>query len=113
MANRSFHRHQSLEKEIKTLHVKVTVGATGTVTATDGLGIASVSETSADNYTITLSDKYSYFKGAEVLPCTQSTFAIVSEAVATSKTVVIAFGTTQASGSFYVVLHLKNTSVTK
>jgi len=58
MANRTYNRHQSLEKEIKSIYADLAIGATGAVTLTKGLGIASVTRDSAGVYIITLDDTY-------------------------------------------------------
>lgn len=58
MANRNFNRHQSLEKEIKSLHLDVAIGATGAPTLTKGLGTTSIVRNGAGDYTITLDDKF-------------------------------------------------------
>lgn len=113
MANRTFHRLQALEKEIKKLHVRFNTDGSGDVTSTSfPVGITSVAH-AANVYTITLDDKYNEFVGAAVLPGVASTYALDSEDVSTNKTVAIEFGTTQASAEIHIELSLKNTSVVK
>jgi hypothetical protein len=58
MANRNFNRYQALEKEIKSLYLQVAIGASGAPTITKGLGVSSISRTSAGLYEVTLADKY-------------------------------------------------------
>ncbi len=58
MANRNFNRHQSLEKEIKSLYLDVAIGASGAPTLTAGLGTTSIARTATGRYDITLDDKY-------------------------------------------------------
>lgn len=58
MANRSFFRHQTLEREVKTLYSKFTVGTSGVVTATSGAGVTSVTNTASGVYRVLLTDKY-------------------------------------------------------
>lgn len=125
MANRNFAEFRySLEKKVVDLFAKVTVGATGAPTLARGKGIASVVRNSAGLYTITLADKYNALLGATVT-CIVPTGVqaapnpqIVSETVATTKTVVIQFNdlstpsaTDPAEGeSFLVHLALSNSS---
>ena len=67
MANRSFERgFYSLEVNPVRLWCVITIGATGAPTLTRGQGVASVTRTGAGAYTITLSDKYNYFLGADI-----------------------------------------------
>jgi hypothetical protein len=125
MANRMFsERRLSLEKEVVDLYANVSVGETGAPTLVRGKGIASVVRDSAGLYTITLSDKYNALLGATVTCIVPSGVQaapnpqVVSEAVATDKTVVIQFNdlstpsaTDPASGeSFLVHLALSNSS---
>lgn len=49
---------QVLEQGATTLYVKLTVGATGAVSAKTGYGMANVARNSAGNYTITLDRKF-------------------------------------------------------
>ena len=62
MANRNFKRVQALQTEIKLIHAKISIGATGAPTLVktngDSLGVKSVTRNSAGNYTLVLDDKY-------------------------------------------------------
>ena len=60
MANRSFYpNHQSLEVDCVHLWAEINIGASGAVSSSSGLGIASVTkETAAGQYTIALTDSY-------------------------------------------------------
>lgn len=67
MANRDFNRRQSLEKEVKDVYAKVTIGAAGAPTLTSSIGIDSIVRNSAGDYTITLQDSYMSLKFFEVI----------------------------------------------
>lgn len=110
MANRSFNRLQALQKEVKKLQVTINTDGSGDVTSIEGTGVASVAH-SSDQYTITLDDKYSKFLGVSAISGVAANMTVASEAVSTSKTVVIEASVTQASTSIYVELTLKNSSV--
>lgn len=58
MANRNWNRFQALEKECKSLYLEVAIGSSGAPTISSGVGIASISRTSAGLYRIVLQDKY-------------------------------------------------------
>jgi hypothetical protein len=123
MANRSFNRLQALDKEVKQIYARVTIGASGapTLVAADSVGVASISRVSAGLYTITLQDTYNklVYGNCEVrTPSAEDIKAnLVTESVSSAKTVqfrcvAVATATDPASGdSLYVVLHLKNSSV--
>jgi hypothetical protein len=123
MANRNFHRLQSLTREVKVLHAKVAIGASGapTLDADNSVGVASVTRDSAGVYIVTLDDKYNALVGFDVkqifATAEDLTFQIESEAVATSKTVqfqckAAAVETDPSDGSTLLIkLELKNTSV--
>lgn len=125
MANRNFNRKQALDKEIKEIYAKVTIGAAGAptlVTASNtSVGVASISRTSAGLYVLTLQDKYNRLSHADIhiiTPTAEDIKAHVSaETVATSKTVTFrcdaaGVATDPASGdSFLIALQLKNSSV--
>lgn len=49
---------QVLEQGVTTLYVKLTVGATGAVSAKSGYGLSNIVRNSAGNYTITLDRKF-------------------------------------------------------
>ena len=110
MANVGFNRVQAREKEIKLVHLKVTTDGASDVTAIDSLGVASVEQTAADTYTITLKDAYVEFRGASVTPGVTSGHSVSNVDVKSAKTLEVNFGASQASTEFYVTLHLKNTS---
>lgn len=122
MANRNFNRKQSLEKEVKEIYAKITIGASGapTLVTASSLGVTSVSRTSAGLYVITLDDKYVAFKHADFQIATPTAEDIVpnlvSETVSTNKTVTFrttaaGVATDPASGdTVYVALQLKNTT---
>ena len=65
MANRTFNDAQALEKEIKTLFAKISIGATGapTLVKPGSLGIASVARSAQGDYLVTLEDKYPALMG--------------------------------------------------
>ncbi len=123
MANRNYSRKQALEKEVKEIYAKITIGASGapTLVAAQSQGVASVSRTSAGLYVITLQDKYSKLMHARFDVTTPSAEDIhsnlVSESVASAKTVTFrtcaaATPADPASGdSVLVSLQLKNSSV--
>ncbi len=121
MADRTFNRRQALEKEVKDLYVKVTVGATGAPTLTSRTGIASITRNSAGNYTVTLQDKYNSLKFAQVTflddDAQDLRVQLLAEDVADAKTVqfvclTAATPTDPASGQTMLIkLELKNTSV--
>lgn len=124
MANHAFNRKQALEKEVKEIYAKITIGSSGapTLVATSSKGVASVSRTSAGLYVLTLSQKYNalmHFNACVVTPSAEDIKAnLVSETVVTNKTVTFrctaaGVATDPASGdSVLVALQLKNTSVT-
>ena len=65
MANRDFNRKQALEKEVKELYALLTFGASGAVTLTSGIGIASAAKSATGDYLITLQDRYVSLKFVE------------------------------------------------
>jgi len=123
MANRRFQRVQSLSREVKILHAKVAIGASGAPTLDTDLsvGVASVVRDSAGVYVVTLDDKYNALLHVDVMQVAASaedlTFQVESEAVATAKTVQIqakaaAVETDPSDGSVLLLrLELKNTNV--
>ncbi len=120
MANRAFNRRQALEKEVKDLYAKVTIGASGAPTLVSPVGIASIVRNSAGNYTLTLQDKYislKFFRVSFKASSAQDMNAqIIAEDVASAKTVNFvcltgASATDPASGQTMLIkLELKNTS---
>ena len=121
MANRTFNRKQSLEREIKELYAKITFGASGAPTLTTGHGIASITKTDTGDYRLTLSDKYNSLKMAEgvLIKSTAEdiTFAVKAEAVSTNKTIDFwtlagATPTSPSSGAVLLIkIEVKNSSV--
>jgi hypothetical protein len=123
MANRTFNDAQALEKEVKTLYAKISIGASGapTLVKPGSLGIASVSKVSTGLYRITLEDAYPALLGARVISLASSaadvTFQVKLETVSSTKLVEVfclASGSVvePASGTvLFVELSLKNTSV--
>lgn len=120
MASRNFNRLQALEKEIKHLHMEVAIGGTGAPTLTSGLGIASISRTSAGLYQITLQDKYVRLMGMSIMQLVSSAedlvFQVQAEDVDSAKTIsfhCLAGGvaTDPSSGSkLFIQIMLKNTT---
>lgn len=123
MANRTFNDAQALEKEVKTLFAKITIGASGAPTLTNpgSLGIASVARTSAGLYKITLSDAYPTLLSVKgiVLSATaeDNTFQVKAEDVNGVKTIDLftltgGVATDPASGDVLLLeIALKNTTV--
>lgn len=123
MANRRFQRVQSLSREVKILHARVAIGASGAPTLDSDLsvGVASVVRDSAGVYVVTLDDKYNNLLHVDVMQLEATaedlTFQVESEAVATAKTVQIqakaaAVETDPSDGSVLLLrLELKNTNV--
>lgn len=122
MADRSFNRRQSLEKEVKDLYIKISIGATGAPTLVSGAsyGAASISRTSQGLYALTLQDKYSSLKFIEGIlldvDAEDIRFQLKSETVSTTKivnffTLTGATATDPSNGSAILLkLELKNTS---
>lgn len=123
MANRRFQRLQSLTREVKHLHAKVAIGASGapTLDSEISVGIASISRDSAGVYILTLDDKYKKLVGFKVMQeaaaAEDLTFQIESEDVASAKTIqfqckAAAVETDPSSGSsLFLEIAVKNTSV--
>ena len=123
MANRTFNDAQALEKEVKTLFAKISIGASGapTLVKPGSLGIASVSKVSTGLYRITLEDTYPALLGVKATALASSaadmTFQVKLETVSTTKLVEVfcltaGVATEPASGTvLFVELSLKNTSV--
>lgn len=121
MANRNFNRRQALEKEVKDLYMKVSIGSSGAPTAVSKYGIASIARNSAGDYTITLEDKYASLKYFEVIHLASSAqdlnYQIVAEDVLSAKTIrflclTSASATDPASGSTLLIkIEVKNTTV--
>ena len=125
MANRRFQRIQSLTREVKLLHAKVAIGASGapTLDSEVSLGFASITRDSAGVYILTLEDKYNKLVGFKVMQQAAAaedlTFQIESEDVASAKTIQFqckaADTETDPSdgSSLFIEVALKNTSVVK
>lgn len=121
MANRNFNRRQSLEKEVKDLYARISIGNTGAPTIVNGYGITSITRNGAGDYSVVLTDRYSSLKFFEVVHLSSSAqdlqFQLHSETVsATTKTVRFlcltgATPTDPASGKVLLLkLEVKNTS---
>jgi hypothetical protein len=69
MANSYFWGVQSRMREVKMVHGKAAIGATGapTLDTSASLGIASIVRDNAGLYTVTLSQKFPYFLNAHVM----------------------------------------------
>lgn len=123
MANVMFWGVQSRQRELKLVHAKIAIGATGapTLSAADSLGVASVSRTSAGLYRITLSDKYSSLVqtlATELFATAEDiTFQVKAADVSSGKTIDLfckagATATDPADGAVLnLTFLLKNTSV--
>lgn len=121
MASRNFNRRQALEKEVKDLYMRVSIGASGAPTATSKVGIASIVRNGAGDYTITLDDKYASLKFFEGILLDSSAedinLQIHSEAVLASKTIRFltlagATPTDPSDGSELLLkIEVKNTTV--
>jgi len=125
MANRNFHRVQSLSREVKILHAKVAIGASGapTLSVNDSVGVASITRDSAGVYEVTLDDAYSSFLHFNVIMLEATaedvTFQVESETVATTKIIKFQCKTAEvetdpSSGSvLHIRIEVKNTSVVR
>ncbi len=121
MANRSYNRRQSLEKQVKDLYALVSIGASGAPTLTSGTGIASITRTSAGLYQVTLQDKYNSLKFVEgvIVKSTAEDIQVTvkAEDVDGAKTIDLftlagAVATDPSSGSQLLIkIEVKNTSV--
>jgi len=131
MANRSFYpNHKSLEVDVIHLYAQITIGASGAVSASSGLGIASVvKESAAGQYTITLSDSYNKLLHANVTALSTTdaaqtigtAFRIQSAAVDAATPTLVIQASDTATGAdanptsgdiLYVKIELRNSSVT-
>lgn len=125
MANRNFHRVQSLSREAKIVHAKVAIGASGapTLDANSSVGVASISRDSAGVYLLTLDDAYNALLHFNVMQVEASaedlTFQIESEDVDGAKTIqfqckAAAVETDPSDGSSLLIrIELKNSSVVR
>lgn len=125
MANRNFHRVQSLAREVKTVYGRVSIGASGapTLDTSNSIGVASVTRDSAGVYVVTLDDKYNALLHADIMMVEATaediTFQVETEAVSTAKTIqfqckAAAVETDPSDGSILLLkFDLKNSSVSK
>lgn len=121
MASRNFNRKQALEKEVKEIYAKLTFGASGAVTLTEGYGVASVSKAGTGEYLVTFQDAYVSLKFVEgiLLKSTGEDIRIQlkEEDVNGAKTLSFytltgASATNPSSGAvMYLKFDLKNTDV--
>lgn len=121
MANRSFNRKQSLEKEVKELFCSISIGASGAPTLVDRYGIASITRNSAGDYTLVLQDNYVSLKFVEAVFLSSTAqdirVQLKSETVSTTKqinffTLTAATATDPSSGQkLFLKIEVKNTSV--
>jgi hypothetical protein len=131
MANVTFWGTQSRQRELKMVHLKVAIGATGapTLDTAASLGVASISRTSAGLYRITLTDKYSSLVAihsmnlhasisqhvkCQVKAQTVSTTKLVdlwTLAATNSSTTTLAATDPEDGTTLYLTFLLKNTSV--
>ncbi len=125
MANRNFHRVQSLTREVKSLYAYVSIGATGapTLSTDNSVGVTSISRDSAGVYIVTLDDKYNRLVHFNVMMLEATaedlTFQVESEDVDGAKTIqfqckAAAVETDPSNGSVLLIkIDLKNTSVAR
>lgn len=121
MANRNFNRRQALEKEVKDIYARASIGASGAPTLSSKVGVASLVRNGAGDYTITLDDKYSALKwfDVKVIDSTAAdlTIQIAAEDVDGAKTIQFlcleaGVETDPADGAELLIkAELKNTSV--
>lgn len=123
MANRTFNRKQSLEKEVKDVYVKVSFGASGAPSLVSGAsyGAASISKDATGEYTLVLQDRYVALKHMEatLMSATAEDIRVQlkSESINSDSKSVSFFTLTGASAtnpssgsSLLIKLELKNTS---
>jgi hypothetical protein len=131
MANSYFWGVQSRSREVKMVHGKVAIGATGapTLDTAASLGIASITRDNAGLYTVTLAQKFPYFLNAHISLLDDGIsqnvgFQLISEDVdgakeikfrcvaATDASTTTLVATELPSGcTLYITLLLQNTSV--
>jgi hypothetical protein len=127
MANRRFNDVQALNREVKLIAGRVSIGSTGAPTLADGLGIASVIRDEAGKYTVTLDDKYTglLFASCQFHALAKTQFCVgrvLSHTVTSTKTVVLEFRNLDddatpaleellADTEFTFLLALRNSSV--
>jgi hypothetical protein len=121
MANRNYNRHQSLEKEIKSLYADVAIGASGAPTINKALGVESITRDSAGVYILTLQDKYTRLVAVNAVQLVASAqdlnIQLEAEDVDGAKTITLrcvsaGVETDPANGSRLLInIDLKNSSV--
>lgn len=93
MADRNFNSKEALEREVKDLYVKVSIGASGAPTLVSGAayGSASIARNSAGDYTLVLSNPYNQLRNfkAKLLAAAAEDIRVQlkSESVASDKSV--------------------------
>ena len=95
MANRRFNDLQALNREVKLIAGRVSIGATGAPTIAEGLGF-SVARNEAGKYTVTLDDKFTglLFASCQFHALAKTQFCVgrvLSHTVTSTKTVVLEF----------------------
>ena len=123
MANRNFHRVQSLARESKVVYAKATVSSNvATKVVNDSVGVASVVISGTGVVTVTLDDKYNALLFASVESVGSATvdnkFVITSEDVNGVKTVVFqnvegAAAAAIDDSTILIKMELKNSSVAR
>ena len=120
MASRDFNVKESVEREVKDLYVRISIGAAGAPTISEDVADAFVSVTKNNDgdYTLVLKDVYAQLKYARAILLDSAAedirFQLHSEAVATSKsirflTLTDATETDPSDGSVIVLkLEVKN-----
>lgn len=123
MANRNFHRVQSLSRESKTVYAKASVVSNvSEKSKNDSVGVESVTVSGTGVVTVKLEDKYNSLLHASIQSVGSATvdnmFVITSEDVAGTKEIV--FQNVEAGAAadiddceLLVKLELKNTSVSR
>lgn len=93
--SRLFQFAYSYERDLVRIPLKITIGATGAPTITNGKGLTSITRNAAGKYTLVLKDVYNLLMGVDAvfISSTSAPAApavnIVSETVNSTKTVVI------------------------
>ncbi len=122
MADRDFKTQDSLEGEVKELFLSGTFANSNNPTLISSKGFESVTYVSAGKYELTLDRTYNKFKSLSAILLDSTAkdlvFQVVSEAVATTKKIVVqtnaeATATSPGTSKFFIKLEVKNTSVEK
>jgi hypothetical protein len=128
MANRNFKPgSKTMEQETIKLYAKFTVGAANAITLNSGLGITSIARSAAGKLSITLEDIYPTYLhsnlqlyGAAGAALASRQVQFVSEAVASTKIIILGISDCAASPAFadlasgdigYLEITLKNSTV--